>query len=197
MNTPSHAIANLALLGSFPPETRGAILAGAILPDLPIFGFYIWAKWIERLPEREIWTQAYYQPGWQMVVALFHSFPIAAIGWAIASGFDWQFGQILCLSLFVHSCFDLPVHHDDAHRHFFPFSNYRFISPLSYWDPKHHGAIVAAVEVLFVLACTIWLFPRVPSLVGRGLLVGVNVFYFWGYGKFYLKLKLKFRSPKP
>jgi hypothetical protein len=47
---------------------------------------------------------------------------------------------------------DLPLHHEDAHRHFLPFTNWRFISPVSYWDPEYHGRIIAVIEILFTLA---------------------------------------------
>ena len=63
MNTPSHAIINLALLIKFqPPQANLAIIIGGILPDIPIFIFYFWAKFIARLPERKIWSEVYYQP---------------------------------------------------------------------------------------------------------------------------------------
>lgn len=51
----------------------------------------------------------------------------------------------------VHCLIDLPVHHDDAHRHFFPFSEYRFFSPVSYWDPQHFGNYVLTVEIVLTL----------------------------------------------
>ena len=63
MNTPSHAIINLALLAQpQPPQANFAIVIGGILPDIPIFIFYFWAKFLARLPEAKIWSEAYYQP---------------------------------------------------------------------------------------------------------------------------------------
>ena len=47
----------------------------------------------------------------------------------------------------LHLTFDLPFHHDDAHPHFWPFSDWRFTSPLSYWDPAHDGGVIALAEV--------------------------------------------------
>jgi len=183
MNTPSHAIINLALLASYGrPEANLSIAFGAILPDLPIFIFYGWAKWIAKMPERQIWSEAYYSPPMQTIVAAFHSIPVAALGWAIAFQFEWQIPQIICLSLILHSLLDLPVHNDDAHRHFFPVSNYRFVSPVSYWNPRQHGAIVAFLEILLVLFATVSVFSQVRSPVGQGLMVLVNGFYCLGYG---------------
>ena len=47
----------------------------------------------------------------------------------------------------LHLTFDLPFHHDDDHPHFWPFSDWRFTSPLSYWDPAHDGRVIALAEV--------------------------------------------------
>ena len=188
MNTPSHAILNLALLGKETfPQANLIIVFGGILPDIPIFLFYGWAKLIAKLPEGKIWSEAYYHPVVQDIVALFHSIPIAVLGWLIAYLYGWKPLQLLCLSLILHSLFDLPVHNDDAHRHFFPLTNYRFISPISYWDPQHYGRIVAGFEVLFVFLATVWSFAWVQSPIGKGLMLCINGCYSMAYVYFYLK----------
>ena len=43
------------------------------------------------------------------------------------------------------------IHHDDAHAHFRPISDWRFESPISYWDSEHYGNVFGALEMLFVL----------------------------------------------
>lgn len=188
MKTPSHAIINLAILGKPQlPQANLIIAIGGILPDIPIFLFYFWAKYIARLPEATIWSQAYYEPFVQNIVALFHSIPLAVIGLLIAYYFGWQSVQILFISMILHSLGDLPVHNDDAHRHFFPFSNYRFISPFSYWDRKHYGSIVSVVEMLLVLLSTFRVFGFVNSYAGKVLLILVNAFYIIGAVSFYVR----------
>jgi membrane-bound metal-dependent hydrolase YbcI (DUF457 family) len=187
MNTPSHAILNLAILGQqHEPKFNLAIAIGAILPDIPIFIFYFVSKFIYKLPEKAIWTEAYYQPFWQDIIATFHSFPIALMAWGIARYQGWKLAEIICLSLVWHSLLDIPVHSEDAHRHFFPFSNYRFISPISYWDPKHYGNIVSTIERLLVLGASIYVFPSVSSYVGKSSIVIVNLLYLVSY--FYFRL---------
>lgn len=195
MKTPSHAIINLAILGSNQhSELNLLIVTGGILPDIPIFLFYFWAKYIARLPEATIWSKAYYEPVVQNIVALFHSIPLAAIGWLIACYFGWPSVQILFISIILHSLGDLPVHNDDAHRHFYPFSNYRFISPFSYWDRNHYGSIVSFIEMLLVLLSTFRAFGFVSSYVGKVLLILVNCFYFLGALFFYARSLFKFMS---
>ena len=79
----------------------------------------------------------------------------------------------------LHSLLDLPVHNDDAHRHFFPLSNYRFISPISYWDPNHYGGIVSVVELLLVLLATFPVFNLIQSWIGKGLAIAIDLIYIY------------------
>ena len=188
MKTPSHAIINLAILGKRQLSPANLIIViGGILPDIPIFLFFFWAKYIARLPEAKIWSEAYYEPFVQNVVALFHSIPLAVIGWLITYYFGRQNLQFLFLSMVLHSLGDLPVHNDDAHRHFFPFSNYRFISPISYWDRNHYGSIVSVVEMLVVMLSSYHVFGFVQSFFGKILLILVNGFYLIGSVSFYVR----------
>ncbi|AFY71714.1 hypothetical protein Pse7367_3478 [Thalassoporum mexicanum PCC 7367] len=181
MNTPSHAIVNLScfsVLAATHHNSLGlAIAFGAVLPDLPIFGMYFWAKWIKRQPEREIWGITYELPLWQNLVAAFHSIPLAMIGATIAYWAGASVIGICLISAVLHSLFDLPVHNSDAHRHFYPFSNYRFISPLSYWDPKHYGLQVSIVERCLVLALCGYLWPGADTAIARGILIIVVLLY--------------------
>lgn len=182
MNTPSHAILNLGILAK-PQQSHFNLLIvfGAILPDIPIFVFYLVARYIQRLPERQIWSTAYYQPFWQNIIHLFHSIPLALIGVAIARYYGWKPIEIILLSMVLHSLGDLPVHSDDAHRHFLPFSDYRFISPISYWDTNKYGTIVSFVERLLVLVASVYVFGMVHSYIGKALLIAVNLIYWLSY----------------
>jgi len=71
---------------------------------------------------------------------------------------------------------DLPLHREDAHRHFFPFSDWRFTSPVSYWDPDHYGGYAAIGEVVLVLAVSFFLF-RAYRGRGRWIVLGVAGVY--------------------
>ena len=186
MNTPSHYILNLALLGkTISPKDNIAISIGAILPDIPIFIFYFAAKFIYQLPESKIWSETYYQSTWQNIIALSHSIPLALIGLGIFLYLDWKSGAILCLSMICHCLLDLPVHHNDAHRHFFPFSDYRFISPFSYWDINHYGKWVAGVELLLVLGATPLVMNLLKFSLTKALFVLIELVYVFFYFKFY------------
>jgi hypothetical protein len=180
MNTPSHAIINLALFIDQQPQAIWPIAMGGVLPDLPMFVMYAWAKGIRRQSEHTIWTETYWHPFWQTINHSFHSIPLALILAGVGLVAGWPVLLLLGMSMVLHSLGDLPVHNHDAHRHFFPFSNYRFISPISYWDPRYYGRWVALVEVLLVLLASLYLFPSFGSWIGKGILLAVNLFYLSG-----------------
>ncbi|MBP0022121.1 MAG: hypothetical protein J7647_31765 [Cyanobacteria bacterium SBLK] len=193
MNTPGHYVLNLALLGKvFNPQEKAkakiAITIGSMFPDVPIFVFYLVTKFIQRLPESQIWNEAYYDPSWHNFIALSHSIPVTAIAVALCLYFRWKIAALFCGSMLLHCLFDLPLHNDDAHLHFFPFSDYRFISPISYWDPQHHATFVALGEVLLVLAVTPFVFKMLETRIAKIILIGINVVYIVGYALFYAGL---------
>jgi hypothetical protein len=187
VNTPGHAVVNLALLGRKDrPALTPAILAGAILPDLAIVAFYLWQRLVEHLSERTIWQVAYFQSAWQPVFDLLHSLPLAALGYAAARVLGSAPGGAFFASIFLHALADLPLHHEDAHRHLFPFSDWRFASPLSYWDPRHHGGVGAAAEVLAVAIASAVLWRRHPRAGARTAVAAVLGLYVVGYAALYL-----------
>ncbi len=158
MNTPAHAIINLLLFKRSVRESYPyVIIFGAVLPDVSMFVFYIWAK-LKHLPEKEIWSEAYYLPNWQALFDSFHSFPLLLTAWCVAWRLNAKAWMVFFASMLLHSVFDFPVHHDDAHRHFYPLSEFRFSSPISYWDPEHYGLIVGGIEFLVMLIGGFWLF---------------------------------------
>lgn len=121
------------------------------MPDLPMLAFYVYQRGVLDTPEAVIWSDAYFQPNWQILFDLFHSLPLLCL----AALISWRARTPRLLafitSMILHSLTDLPLHHDDAHAHFLPISSWRFESPISYWDAQYHGRLVAAVELLFVL----------------------------------------------
>jgi len=157
MNTAAHAIVNLLLFRKPLRETHvAAIISGALLPDAAMFIFYFQAK-LRGLSERAIWRDGYFDAGWQAVFDAFHSFPLLGLAWLLAWRARMQVLSIFFASMILHSLFDFPLHYDDAHRHFWPLSDFRFASPVSYWDPAHYGQFIAPLELLVVVAGGAWL----------------------------------------
>ena len=184
MQTHGHYVLNLALLGkTIAPKHNIAITIGAILPDIPLFIFYLIAKYIYHLPEGKIWGEAYYDPDWQNIFAISHSIPLALIGFVIFWCLDWKWGAILCVSMVFHCLLDLPVHNHDAHRHFYPVSDYRFYSPFSYWDINHHAKIVAGIEAALVLIASPLVMDLLKTPYTKGILILINVLYLLTYSR--------------
>jgi hypothetical protein len=170
MNTPNHLIINLALLRRpESPAMTWPILIGALIPDAALFVFYGWARW-QRLPERVIWSEAYYSQPWQAIFAVGNSIPLGLLGVGLGYYFQRPWLGLLGASMVLHHLADLPLHHDDAHQHLWPFSSVRFISPVSYWDVEHFGRLGATVEIVLVLAATVFLLPLLNTMVSKGIL---------------------------
>ncbi|MGF1536413.1 MAG: hypothetical protein ACFB4J_08025 [Elainellaceae cyanobacterium] len=177
MNTPAHVVLNLLFIGRQDSTTVLLPVAiGGILPDLPIFLFYGVEK-LKGTPERVIWRQAYYEPGWQNFIDLFNSIPLVMLGLGLALWMGSQSSVLLFASMMLHFAGDLPLHHDDGHRHLFPLSNWRFESPVSYWDPNHYGGIVTVIEVLAVIVGCALLLTCYHSWACRLALIGVGSLY--------------------
>ena len=133
--------------------------------------------------EELTWSVHYFDPSWQAFFDIFNSLPLIIIGGVVS----YYRGVMRLVALFgsmvLHTLGDLPLHHNDGHHHFFPFSNWRFDSPVSYWDPHHYGNIVAPLEAIAVLAGCFILLRRhtsIPARVIIGIVVALYVIY-WGY----------------
>jgi len=161
VNTPAHLILSAVILGRARRDFHWlAITIGALLPDLPMFGFYLYQRAFAGQTEQAIWGRLYFDPAWQDLFDIFNSLPLIAIGLAIAIHRKSGPALAFFLSMTLHVAADLPLHHDDAHAHFYPLTRWHFESPLSYWDPAHYGRIVAAIEMLGVLIGSVILIRR-------------------------------------
>ncbi|MEO0457294.1 MAG: hypothetical protein AAF152_12050 [Cyanobacteria bacterium P01_A01_bin.114] len=194
MNTPTHIILNLAILGrKSKPQWNLPIALGGLIPDAAMFLFYAWTKGVQKLPDRQIWGTLYYDPVWQTVFDFWNSIPLALLGigvglWLKLRGRDKVVGSaisISCASVILHCLQDLPTHREDAHRHFWPLSHFRFESPVSYWDPDHYGNIFAPIELILLIGASFYVFRLIHSRWGKGLLLATNCILIAGYLTFY------------
>jgi hypothetical protein len=169
MNTPAHVVVNLLALGRKESPGRTApVVWGSIIPDASMLVFYAVEKLSRGLSEEEIWSRAYFDPGWQTLFDLFNSVPIAVGLLAVGLRRRSRWVVWFSASVLLHIGLDLPLHHEDAHRHFLPLSDWRFHSPISYWNPAYYGVWVAMLETLIVLAGSVVLFRRSASRLGKG-----------------------------
>ena len=178
MDTGTHIVANL-LVQSKRSQPRLFIAAafGAILPDLPIIVFYAWESLVAGYPEHVIWGKRYFLAGWQNFIDTFNSVPIILLALLVAVPIRNKLLITILIGMLLHVMLDLPFHHDDAHRHFFPLSDWQFVSPISYWDPRHYGDIMAVVQLLIVAAGLIWLWIRHAGRFERLMIAMMGVSY--------------------
>jgi len=158
------------------------IFTGAIFPDIPIFALFLWYTLIKPTPQQEIWRELYFHPKWQTAFNISHSFPIWVAVGCLFFLLRMPRGALFSLAAFLAAAEDFFVHHDDAHAHFFPFSSYRFRSPVSYWDPAHYGNIASVLEVALVAAASVWTFRRLETRWGRTILVLATVSLLFSHG---------------
>ena len=186
MNTPTHMLVAAALFSKPAARNRNiAVLSGAVLPDLSIFVLYAWGKFIDGQSSWQIWRETYWSEPWQTLGAISNSFPIwgLVLGGAIAFRVWWL--ALLAGAALMHLALDFPVHAGDAHRHFWPLTDWRFHSPFSYWDNRHYGDVVAILEVALGAALTLILWLRFSGLWVRAMLAlsftlyAAVPLYFW------------------
>jgi len=177
VNTPAHAVLNLVLLGATKEPRRAVpVLVGAVLPDLPIVVLYAYER-LRGMPEAWIWRTAYYDPRWQAVIDALHSFPLILAVLAAALLFGWPRLGLICASMLLHAAVDFFLHHDDAHRHFFPLLEWRFASPVSYWDPRYFGNVMAPAEAIGVVAACLLIARTTPLRSVRWVVAAIALLY--------------------
>lgn len=187
MNTPTHALVALAAFSKPRNRPRNLwVLAGALIPDIAIFLWAPWQRWGLGRDWAAIWDEHYFEGPMQTLIALFNSVPIYAALLALA----WwqrstQWGvwlMVFSLAALVHIGLDAPVHGHDAYRHFWPFSDWRFYSPISYWEVDLHARWVSLAETALVLISTIILWRRFPKTWVRIILSILVAFTLLGAG---------------
>ena len=185
MNTLTHLAVGAALVGRRSNRWLGLALLGGLLPDLSIFIFYAWAKW-QGFPEAQIWQSLYWQEPWQVLSALSNSSVLWALVLIVGIRVPWLWP--ISIAALAHLVLDFPFHADDAHKHFWPLTDWRFHSPLSYWDRAHHAGAVRWLEMTVIstaLGFFVWKDAR--SWVRRsaaGLLLayfGVDIYFAWAF----------------
>lgn len=138
-----------------------AVILGAVVPDLDVLVMWI----VERMNGVSsciVFRDRFWESPWVEVQAVTNSAPL----WAVLAliGFLIR-GRSVALFAFamtglLHILGDFLLHADDARMHWQPFTDWRFYSPVSYWDPAHHGRIASVVEAIAGAALVVVMWRR-------------------------------------
>ena len=180
MNTVTHIIVSSAALSrEQAPRRNWAVIAGALIPDFSIYVMSAWAIATGQMNE-QLWQVTYWQEPWQILGAITNSVPLALLLLAIGLWRNSAVLSVLAGAMLIHAGLDFPLHADDAHRHFWPVTDWRFHSPVSYWDPDYHGFWGGLLDcaVLFAGIAVLWLrFSALWVRILLGAFAVMGVFY--------------------
>ncbi len=200
MNSQTHILMGAVLFGKQLPRLAWAGAAGGVIPDLPMYVIIAGLR-AQGYPLDRIFGEFYWAPWWQIANAIGHNFILwgvmVVISGAIllsaknkngryASGKTNALVFALSGSALLHSVIDFLCHRDDAHMHLWPISQWRFRSPVSYWDPAHYGNWFGLFEAALGIALAVILFRRYPGKGLRIILVMVILLYIAVPAFFYL-----------
>lgn len=186
MMTNTHMLIAAAATGR--PQMRWwhLVLAwlGGIVPDINMVVMIAWAR-LSRF-SGNMWRGPdglYWQQPWQTYSAILNSIPMWASGavigywiFRVSERFkEWGRGLlILCSGCLLHVLVDFPVHTDDAHVHFWPFTDWRYYSSVSYYRGDEHGDIVGSIELVVGIALAafiVWRFKQWPMRLVAAVMV--------------------------
>ena len=185
MNTPAHLILGAAAFGK-PESNRVTIAAviGSLLPDLSLYVMAGVSLFLLGISPDVVFGQLYFSDTWQQVFAIDNSFILWGLALGIALWRRSAWGIALTAAALLHIALDFPLHNEDARMHFWPISDWKFFSPMSYWDSSSGGQIFGIIELVIVLAATAYLMFRFRSWIWRVLFLvlavaQIRTFYVW------------------
>ena len=183
MITSSHLIYSWAAargldgkLGESRMRVQGMIVGG-FLPDLPVYLFFFYHTLIAGTSQNDMWETLYFNGAFSPFITLAHSFIIWPILLAASYALGRQFFVWVAASAILHSIMDFFVHVDDAYRHFYPFSNWKWRSPASYWDPQYYGNIIGALDTVVIFLLLIFLMKKTSSKRAQHLIIVISLIY--------------------
>lgn len=191
MMTQTHTLLAATLLASpqRPVRHNAAVVLGSLVPDFAIYVLFIWSKFAG-IPERQLWREIYFSEPMLTFTAISNSFPLYLVilltaimlykthqkipsvtneqlkGWAIVTGTALG---LFALAAITHLMGDFPVHANDAHPHFWPVTDWRFHSPVSYWNRRQYGDVFSLFEAALGVILSIILFRRFKAKWVRAL----------------------------
>lgn len=178
-------------IGKFWKRAKGAprfaLGLGSVAPDIPLylmsFGGIAFFKYVKGWNDKETFSHLFdklyfHDPLWIGFHNFLHSptmlliLAIAAMCLRARFPKTCRWALYFLAACFLHSVVDIVTHHDDGPVLFFPFDwQYRFPSPVSYWDRNHFGGPFMVFEgllnlgLIFLLLTEWWRRKRMRSTI--------------------------------
>ncbi len=179
MNTPAHLIFGMTVFGKAGrPAVTGAALAGAMIPDLSLYLMAGWHLQVLGTPPGVVFGELYFSDAWQSIFRIDNSVILWGIALVLGVMGRSPVMIALCGAALLHLGLDFLMHHDDGRAHFWPITNWIFMSPVSYWDGDHYGNIVGPLEVVASLMCCAVLWRRFTAMWLRMLITALGLMEF-------------------
>ncbi len=183
MITPSHLIYSWALAkrtektapDGLAKHRTTAFVVGALLPDIPVYVFFLVCGVLLGYGHELLWENMYFNSGWTVVFTLSHSLLLWLLLYLVAKYKQWLIAQWVAISALFHIVVDFFVHTADAYAHFWPLTNWRFASPISYWDSASYGQYVSLGDAIVVACLLIWLATQYKDVRVRLIIYGLLV----------------------
>jgi hypothetical protein len=178
MNSQTHVIMSAVLFGRRAPKRAWIAALGGAIPDFPMLLIVAVLK-LFSVPSPIVFGVLYWQEWWQITNAIAHNFwlwgglLIAALLWrerkaATAASIDRAtLVMIFAASAFLHVAIDFLCHREDAHMSLWPLTRWKFISPVSYYDPQYYGHYFSIFEAALGLVLAFILFKRFSNVYLR------------------------------
>jgi membrane-bound metal-dependent hydrolase YbcI (DUF457 family) len=118
---------------------------GAVLPDVVYFPLMIRILLTEGPGEwgdLALWDAATAHP----ITRALHSYLPAGLAFVLAYLAGWMWLLPWLGGVLSHVLLDMLTHVSDAYPILWPLSDYRFPTPISYWDPAYHGREFNLIE---------------------------------------------------
>ncbi len=161
---------------SLPPLRSRALLLGSVMPDVPLTAIAITTILTDLIQgnfadeetlsyTQQLFDTWFFQSSWVKTAHnLFHG-PIPVLVYILIGYFAWKNGRKWGASIFwfgcacmLHTLIDIPLHYDDGPLLLFPFNfDFRYYSPVSYWDPARYGRQFTIFEHILVLGMLVWI----------------------------------------
>ena len=175
MQTYSHFLLTAVFKPKRRREETQAMLAGSVLPDVPLallsIGYVIDRRYLRpHLPDKTrcspTYNQLYFNNKWWIAAhnSLHAPLPLFLLGligfWARRQRWGRQL-LWFAIGCGAHAAIDIVTHVDDGPVLLFPLNwHKRFKAPVSYWDEAHGGRIFRILEHLLDVLLVLWLLAK-------------------------------------